>query len=374
MSGSQSRGPRKGRLELDRQVGGREHAPRLAVVAKVRGAVPVRLGELAFVANDQGAGPEGQEEALVRVHDHASGALDARQKPPAVLGQDEEAAVGGVNLEPQVAGVHHVGDVGEGVDRARVRRAGGGDHEPRAQACGDVRLHRLRERIGAHPPAVVERDVADLAFGQARDAQRLVDAVVGLARQVDDASGHVGRADADGVASRDDSLEVRDARAGGQIAARRVGVADEPGHPPHERPLHERRGGSAGLDARVSVANVGEEIAERRRKEAPARDVRELPAGGLVDTRALDHADRRQRLGDRRRGLGDREEGRVERLTRHVGGALSALGDSAENVPTHRSPELVTLLRPRIELPCGGLQVADRLTQRIGACALLGHR
>ena len=69
-------------------------------------------------------------------------------QPPAVLGQDEEPAVGGVHLEPQVVGVRDVGDVGEGVDRARVRRAGGGDDEPRMQAGGDVRLHRVRERVG----------------------------------------------------------------------------------------------------------------------------------------------------------------------------------------------------------------------------------
>ena len=271
MSGKPEPGPAEGPAQLDGQVGGREHASLLAGVAKVRRAVPVRLGELSLVADDQGAGPVRQEETLVRVHDHASGALDARHEPPTVLGQDEEAAVGGVHLEPQVAGVHHVGDVGEGVDRARVRRAGGGDDEPRMQAGGDVRLHRLRERVGAHPPAVVERDVAHLAFGQAGDAQRLVDAVVGLARQVDDASWHVGRADADGVPGRDDPLEVRDAASGGQIAARGVGVADEPGHPRDERPLHVRCGRRAGQDARVGVAHVGEEVAEGRRKEARRR-------------------------------------------------------------------------------------------------------
>ena len=178
------------------------------------------------------------------------------------------------------------------------------------------------------------------------------------------------------VPGGDDPLEVRDAPAGGQIAPRGVGVADEPGHPRDERPLHVRCGRRAGQDARVRVAHVGEEVAEGGRKEAAAGDVRELPSGGLVDARALDLPDGRQRLGDRRRGLGDREEARVDALVPRVGGVVTALGDVAENVA--RPPPA----RARRSAPAQdraawrrppGRRIASRSESVLALCSVIGE-
>ena len=53
------------------------------------------------VAGEQAAGAVGQEQSLVRVERDGVGALDAGQRGPAALGELEEPAVRGIDVEPQ---------------------------------------------------------------------------------------------------------------------------------------------------------------------------------------------------------------------------------------------------------------------------------
>jgi hypothetical protein len=92
--------PAERSAELDREIRCREDATKLSPVAEIGRAVTVSLGELTLVTHDERTGPERQEETLVRVHDDAPRALDSGEDAPAVLGEDEEAAVRCVDLEP----------------------------------------------------------------------------------------------------------------------------------------------------------------------------------------------------------------------------------------------------------------------------------
>jgi hypothetical protein len=193
----------------------------------------VSLGELTLVTHDERTGPERQEETLVRVHDDVPRALDSGEDAPTVLGEDEEAAVRCVDLEPEPARVGDLGDRRYRVDGAGGR-ASGRDDEPRTQSGRDVCLDRRLERVRSHPPALVDRHTANDALGEARDPERFLDAVVRLTRQIDDGARHFGRLDLPRVAGGHYSFEIRDARAGRQVAAGRLRVAHELGHPADE--------------------------------------------------------------------------------------------------------------------------------------------
>ena len=79
-----------------------------------------------------------------------SAPLDAVELRPHGRRRQRGAAVGAVDVEPQVAAVAHVGDAGEVVDDAEVGGAGGGDHGEHAVAA-------VRSRARASSAAPVSR-------------------------------------------------------------------------------------------------------------------------------------------------------------------------------------------------------------------------
>ena len=108
-----------------------------------------------------------------------------------MLREQEEAAVSGIHVEPAPLALGERGDGVERIHGTRVGGAGRRDDHPWAQPARAVVGDGLRERIGAHAKALVERDVADHHVGQAREPQRLLDAVVRLRGEVDDSRRHV---------------------------------------------------------------------------------------------------------------------------------------------------------------------------------------
>ena len=67
----------------------------------------------------------------MRVQGDAVGTLGPAEPRTPALRQLEESAVGGVDVEPETLALRDVGDLGERIDRAGVRRARRPDHEER---------------------------------------------------------------------------------------------------------------------------------------------------------------------------------------------------------------------------------------------------
>ena len=105
------------------------------------------------VADEQRAGPVGQEEPLVRVEDDRVRALDPREGRRPSAGEEEEPAVGRVDVEPEPLARGEIRERRQVVDRARVRRAGVADDEkgvrPAARSAASAAAsasRRIRKR------------------------------------------------------------------------------------------------------------------------------------------------------------------------------------------------------------------------------------
>ena len=112
-------------------------------VLEVLGARRVGVFEDRTVPHDQTAAAVGQEHPLVGVEGDGVGSLDALESLVAALGELEEAAVGGVDVEPEVVLLGEVGQVVQGVDGAGVGGAGAGDDEERGRVALDGGLEGI---------------------------------------------------------------------------------------------------------------------------------------------------------------------------------------------------------------------------------------
>ena len=110
-------------------------------------------GERRAVAHEERAEAVRQEEALVRVEGDRVALLDPAQERLAARGQPEEAAVGGVGVDPEAVLAGDRQDLRQRVDGAGVRRADVGDDEERPPApravLADGLLERRRARAGS---------------------------------------------------------------------------------------------------------------------------------------------------------------------------------------------------------------------------------
>ena len=137
-------------------------------VLEVLGADVVRVAERGTVADDEGARAVGQEHPLVRVERDRVGALDPAEALPAAIGEMEEAAVGGVDVHPEVLGLGDVGHRVHRIDRARVGGPRGGDDEERPPAGGPILGDHRLQRLGVHPELRVDGDEPHRAARHAR--------------------------------------------------------------------------------------------------------------------------------------------------------------------------------------------------------------
>ena len=141
--------------------------------------------------------------------------------------------------------------------------------------------------VGPHPVAIVDRDLADPRLAQARDAERLFEAVVGLRR-----SGRPrprrSRRPCRPWASRAVTIAVRLAMLPPEAMLPPAvgGVAHQVGHPSDQQVLHPDRARAGEEDPRVLVADRGQVVAERRVVDPAAGDVGEVAARGRVAARA----------------------------------------------------------------------------------------
>ena len=156
----------------------------VAAPSVVLGLVRERALEEAPVADEQPADVERLEEPLVRIDRQGVGAFERGHASREPLGEPGSAGIGGVDVQPEALALGEVGKVGDRVDRAGVRRAGGTDDRERDAARGPVGRDRLRDRSGLEPEPLVGRDAHERVGREARDRQRPRDREVRLVRDV----------------------------------------------------------------------------------------------------------------------------------------------------------------------------------------------
>ena len=126
-------------------------------LAFVTGGVAVEVvgmdGERSFqsdtVADQHAAAFHGLEQPFVGIEGDRVGPLDAGQHRPPLGGQRGEAAIGGVDVQPQPVGRADVGKIGEGIDGAGVGRSGAGAQREGNASCGAGQPGRPRLRCPA---------------------------------------------------------------------------------------------------------------------------------------------------------------------------------------------------------------------------------
>ena len=168
----------------------------------------------------------------------------------------------------------HVVDGVQRIDRSRIRRPRAGDDGERREAGAPIGGDRLVQEIHAQPESIVGRDRPHAIRHDAGELRRLQHRVVRLVRRVQHAAANLGAEMP--LARADDRVEGRHRAAGGEETAR-LRRKPHPVAQPVERvglELHER--GRRLPYAGVAVGRVGDEVGERRRIEAAARDVREI--------------------------------------------------------------------------------------------------
>ena len=213
--------------QLGRQVGGRRADLGLAERPDIFAAGAERLLQQPAVADDDRAGAVRQEQGLVRIERDAVGLLDPAQQRLALVAQREKPAISAVDVKPRAVAAAKLGDFGQRIDRAGVDRSGRGDDQPGANTVAAVFLQRLLERLGRHAIVLVGRDHPLRRAAAAGDVQRLVDAIMGEARDIDRASA-VGIAR---LARGDDRGQIGDASARSQRSGGIVRKADDAGEP-----------------------------------------------------------------------------------------------------------------------------------------------
>ncbi len=247
------------RMRHRRQIGGR---------GLVRGA------QRGAVADEQRAGAVGQEHAFVRIEGQRIGARQPAQRVSQVIAQIEERPVRAVDVMPHSLAIAHVGNLIERIHGARVGRAGGGDDGARRQAGSAIGGNRLAQHVDAQAEAIVGFNRAHAVGHDAGELRRLQHGVMRLIGRVEHAAADF-RAQV-ALARAHDGVEGGHRAAGGEQAAR-FGRKTHPVAQPVERvgfELHECRRRLP--DAGITVRGVGDEVGERRRINAAARNVGEV--------------------------------------------------------------------------------------------------
>ena len=126
-------------------------------------------GQGSGVLHDEPAYAVRQEQALVGVDGDRIGSLDPPQALGSAFGEGEEAAVGGVDVEPGVVLSGDVGEFGKRVDGSGVSVTGGGHQQPWPGPLGAVLRQPAAQRgqvdqvaaVGGHGPCLGVRDPAE---------------------------------------------------------------------------------------------------------------------------------------------------------------------------------------------------------------------
>ena len=158
----------------------------------------------------------------MRVHPDGIGALHALQEILALVGDGREAAVGGVDVQPDPLRLAEIRHLPERVDRPRAHRAGVGAHRDGVKPRRSVLGHGALEFSHVQTEVFVTREEPYPLGLDADDPRRADVRAVALVAHVDARAIGMTRR----FARRDESVQARRRTAAREKTARAFGIAD----------------------------------------------------------------------------------------------------------------------------------------------------
>ncbi len=309
----------------------------------------------------------------MRIHHQGVGSVEPAEGPFPLVAEDEEPAVGAVDVQPETLFPGDRRDFLDGIDDTGVGRARARDNEKRKETGRAVARDRPLERIGAHPVALVQGHETLDRLRESREADGFRHRVVGLLGRVDDRALDVARPDSVGVPRRHHPHEIRDAAAGGEVASRGLlRKAHEAAHPLEEHVLHAHRPRRGEEHPRIAIGDRCEKVSEGGRIEAAPGDITEVSPRGGIQTGPIHVAPEMiEEMRERPRLLADGslenpdapvfgldERGQIGKLRKKLLGVGGDLGEEP-------APDVGR----RLELARLRLELEERLPHRVGHLA-----
>ena len=140
--------------------------------------------ERAYILHQKAARLVRLEEPFVRIQPDGIGAFDPAQELLAALGHHREAAVRGVDVQPDALRLAVVRHGFERIDGPRAARSGVGTHRDGIESRGPVLCHGARERIHVQAEASVVHNQANALRPNADDPGRADESAMALVAHV----------------------------------------------------------------------------------------------------------------------------------------------------------------------------------------------
>ena len=265
--------PRRPR-QLQAEIGEVHLLQRRVGVAEVVGADLERVPQRSAVANEQAAALIRLIEPLVGIESDRVGQRDALECRAPALGQDGEATVGSVDVQPDPVLPAERRQVHDRIDRAGARGARVRDREKRAPSVCHIGRDRVCEGRRLQPQVLADGQDPHLVRPEAERPRGPCERRVRLIGDVDhEVVAH--RAD-QGLPRAGERGQVRGRPAGDERPCGLGRVADPVLEPAEDLQLQLRRAGRLHPGARVDVARAGDEVSERSGPRAGRRHEREV--------------------------------------------------------------------------------------------------
>ena len=184
------------------------------------------------------------------------GPLQSAQRLPAALRQNGRGAKRAIGMQPHLVARAKIAQLGQGIDRAGVGRAGVGDDTKWAQAGLAIDRDRLDERLHGQTEFAVGRKFSHLFRGKTDDPQRAFHRRVCLVREIN--GGAVDAILQNGVPRGQQSGHVGDGAAAHEKASRGFGEAAPLAEPANDFEL-EGGGGRAPEPGSIEDVEAGGE-------------------------------------------------------------------------------------------------------------------
>ena len=260
----------------------------------------------------------GREQPFVRVHHQRVGLVYPSEQVPHLGHRHGRAAVGAIDVEPEVLALGDGGDILNGIHRGHARGAGGGHHGKRLVAECAVAHDGALQHVGAHAEIAVTGDVHHVLEAEPERHHRLVDRRVRMLAAVDTQArqvrtpGHAALADAErgiALARGGERVERADGGGVGDHAEPAVAHAEELAQPVGDDLLefggHGRRAPEHAVEVQRGGDHLAEDAGHRRRVGEVGQEAWVVPVRRAGQDDAVEVGDdvvERLRRGRRRLG------------------------------------------------------------------------